>query len=222
MRIVGIASGVDTHADTHVAAAVDHNGGLLGVESFPADQAGFEDLLVWLVGFGPVTRIGVEGTGSWGVGLSRFLADQNIEVVEVDRLNRQTRRRVGKSDSTDAVSAARAALSGAATVTPIWDTPRRKEGLNTRSTDFPISPVEEPRRSQPTSTPTTRLDRQNLPQTVAGLPSQRRPPLCVRGQRGEGKHALDRWLSWARRSQLESFIHLAKTIARHRQAIDAG
>jgi len=60
----------------------------------------------------------VEGTGSWGVGLSRFLADRNIEVVEVDRPNRQTRRRVGKSDPTDAVSAARAALSGTATVTP--------------------------------------------------------------------------------------------------------
>jgi len=118
MRIVGITGGVDTHADNHVTAAIDHNGGLLGVESFPATETGYEDLLVWLVGFGEVVRVGVEGTGSWGVGLTRFLRDQEVVVVEVDRLNRQNRRKVGKSDPTDAVSAARAALSGTATVTP--------------------------------------------------------------------------------------------------------
>ncbi|MEA2000759.1 MAG: IS110 family transposase [Actinomycetota bacterium] len=118
MRIVGVTGGVDTHADNHMAAAVDSNGGLLGIESFPADQSGFEDLLVWLVGFGPVKQIGVEGTGSWGVGLTRFLHDQEVVVIEVDRPNRQKRRKQGKSDSTDAVSAARAALSGEATVIP--------------------------------------------------------------------------------------------------------
>ena len=118
MRIVGITGGVDTHADNHVAAAVDHNGGLLGVESFPADEVGYEDLLAWLASFGELVRVGVEGTGSWGVGLTRFLTDHEIVVVEVDRPNRQTRRKQGKSDPTDAISAARAALSGEATVTP--------------------------------------------------------------------------------------------------------
>ncbi len=118
MRIVEVTGGVDTHADVHVAAAIDSNGGLLGVESFPADQTGFEQLLAWLVGFGPVVRVGVEGTGSWGVGLARFLADHDVMVVEVDRPNRQQRRKVGKSDPTDALSAARAALSGEASVTP--------------------------------------------------------------------------------------------------------
>jgi transposase len=118
MRIVEVTGGVDTHADNHVAAAIDHNGGLLGVESFPASETGYEDLLVWLVGFGELVRVGVEGTGSWGVGLSRFLSDHDVTVVEVDRPNRQTRRKQGKSDPTDAVSAARAALSGTATVTP--------------------------------------------------------------------------------------------------------
>ena len=113
-----VVGGVDTHADSHVAAAVDSNGGLLGVEAFPAEVAGYEGLLGWLAGFGAVEQIGVEGTGSWGVGLSRFLHDQGIEVVEVDRPNRQTRRKVGKSDPTDAVAAARAALSGQASVTP--------------------------------------------------------------------------------------------------------
>lgn len=118
MGIVGVTGGVDTHADVHVAAAIDHNGGLLGIELFGVDGAGFEELLAWLVSFGPVEQVGVEGTGSWGVGLSRFLHDQDIVVVEVDRPNRQKRRKVGKSDSTDAVAAARAALCGEASVTP--------------------------------------------------------------------------------------------------------
>lgn len=114
----GVVGGVDTHADFHVVTAIDGNGGLLGVEAFPADSAGYEALLGWLVGFGEVIRVGVEGTGSWGVGLARFLHDQGIEMVEVDRPNRQARRKVGKSDPTDAVAAARAALSGAASVIP--------------------------------------------------------------------------------------------------------
>jgi transposase len=118
MSIVGVTGGVDTHADTHVAAAIDHNGGLLGIESFPADPAGYESLLGWLVGLGEVIRIGVEGTGSWGVGLTRFFGDHDIVVVEVDRPNRQKRRKMGKSDPTDALAAARAALSGEASVTP--------------------------------------------------------------------------------------------------------
>ena len=113
-----VIGGVDTHADFHVAAAIDANGGLLDVESFPADTPGYEALLGWLVGFGAVRLVGVEGTGSWGVGLARFLHDQDVVVVEVDRPNRQTRRKVGKSDPTDAVAAARGALSGTASVIP--------------------------------------------------------------------------------------------------------
>jgi transposase len=118
-----ITGGVDTHADQHVAAAIDANGGVLGTESFPADEAGYEALLVWLVSHGQVVRVGVEGTGSWGVGLTRFLHSNEVIVVEVDRPNRQHRRKVGKSDDTDAISAARAALSGSASVTP-----KRRDG----------------------------------------------------------------------------------------------
>ncbi len=118
MSIVRVTGGVDTHADFHVVAAIDHNGGLLGIESFTADQAGYESLVGWLVGFGEVIRIGVEGTGSYGVGLARFLTAIGVDVVEVDRPNRQLRRRKGKSDPTDAVAAARAALSGSATGAP--------------------------------------------------------------------------------------------------------
>ena len=120
LMVSGVVGGVDTHADVHVAAAVDGNGGVLGVESFPTDTAGYRSLADWLSGFGPVIRVGVEGTGSYGVGLSRHLHGLNIKVVEVDRANRQIRRRLGKSDPIDAVAAARAALSGSASVTPKW------------------------------------------------------------------------------------------------------
>jgi transposase len=109
-----ITGGVDTHLDVHVAAALDANGGVLGVESFPTTRVGYHELHDWLVGFGDVARVGVEGTGAYGAGLSRFLQAAGIEVIEVDRPNRQARRRSGKSDSLDAVEAARGALSGRA------------------------------------------------------------------------------------------------------------
>ena len=91
MSIVGmIVGGLDTNADTHVAAVNDTNGGILGIEPFPADESGYGALLGWLMSYGEIQVVGVEGTGSWGVGLSRFLHDHEIVVVEVDRPNRQT------------------------------------------------------------------------------------------------------------------------------------
>ena len=109
-----ITGGVDTHLDVHVAAALDANGGLLGVWSFPTTTAGFAELHAWLSAFGTLGRVGVEGTGAYGAGLARFLRAAGEVVIEVDRPNRQARRRHGKSDSIDAVEAARAALSGRA------------------------------------------------------------------------------------------------------------
>jgi len=109
-----VTGGVDTNLDVHVAAALDEIGGLLGVESFEASRAGNDKLLGWLQSFGPVARVGVEGTGSYGAGLARLLRTAGVEVVEVDRPNRQARRRTGKSDPADAIEAARAALSGRA------------------------------------------------------------------------------------------------------------
>jgi transposase len=117
-RVIGITGGVDTHADTHVAAALDGIGGLLGTECFPTTPAGYARLLAWLRSFGTVGLVGVEGTGSCGAGLVRYLATAGIAVVEVDRSDRQDRRRSGKSDPLDAVSAARAALSGRARGAP--------------------------------------------------------------------------------------------------------
>lgn len=112
LRITG---GVDTHLDVHVAAALDHRGGLIGVESFDTTAAGYRSLLAWLASFGMVEAVGVEGTGSYGAGLTRHLQGNGIRVVEVDRPNRQRRRRRGKSDPQDAITAARAAQSGDAT-----------------------------------------------------------------------------------------------------------
>ena len=109
-----ITGGVDTHLDVHVAAALDSIGGLLGVESFPADAAGYRRLLSWLRSFGTVVLVGVEGTGSYGAGLTRHLQVHDVRVVEVDRPNRQERRRAGKSDPLDAIEAARAVQSGRA------------------------------------------------------------------------------------------------------------
>ncbi len=113
-----VTGGVDTHLDVHVAAALGPTGGLLGVESFDTTLAGCRRLLGWLQELGPVTRVGVEGTGSYGAGLARYLRQAGVEVVEVDRPNRQERRRRGKSDPVDAVEAARAAQSGRAATIP--------------------------------------------------------------------------------------------------------
>ena len=110
-----ITGGVDTHLEVHVAAALDPTGGLLGVREFCTSRAGECELLAWLAGFGPVERVGVEGTGSYGASLGRFLAAAGVAVVEVDRPNRQARHRRGKSDPVDAVEAARAAQGGRAT-----------------------------------------------------------------------------------------------------------
>ena len=105
---------VDTHLDLNVVAAVDGLGGPLGVSEFGTDAKGHAQALAWLQSRGRLVKVGVEGTSSYGVGLARHLRASGVEVVEVDRPNRQARRRSGKSDPLDAIEAARAALSGRA------------------------------------------------------------------------------------------------------------
>ena len=105
---VDVFGGVDTHRDVHVGAVVDGVGRLLGSESFAADSAGYRRLVAWMGSAGRLVRVGVEGTGSYGAGLARHLAEAGIEVVEVNRPNRQLR------------------ASGAASLT-VW-TPRRQLG----------------------------------------------------------------------------------------------
>ena len=109
-----VTGGIDTHGEVHVAAALDDVGGLLGTQSFGADPDGYSALLSWLQSFGCIGKVGVEGTGSYGAGIARFLAKAGVHVVEVDRQNRQARRQGGKSDPLDALEAARATQSGRA------------------------------------------------------------------------------------------------------------
>jgi len=113
-----VIGGVDTHKDVHVAAAISEVGRVLGTAEFPTTTSGHRRLVAWLRHHGEIAKVGVEGTGSYGAGLARFLAAGDVEVVEVDRPNRQLRRRRGKSDPVDAEAAARAALSGDATGEP--------------------------------------------------------------------------------------------------------
>jgi transposase len=113
-----VTAGVDTHRDVHLVAALDERGGRLGVEAFTADAAGYRKSLRWLRSFGTVERVGVEGTGTYGAGLARYLAAQGVSVIEVTCPNRQRRRSHGKSDPVDALSAARAAQGGEATAEP--------------------------------------------------------------------------------------------------------
>ena len=109
-----VTGGIDTHGEVHVAAVLDEVGGLLGTASFSADPEGYSDLMSWLEAFGEISKVGVEGTGSYGAGIARHLVRAGVHVVEVNRQNRQSRRQSGKSDPLDAVEAARAAQSGRA------------------------------------------------------------------------------------------------------------
>jgi transposase len=113
-----VTAGVDTHAEVHVAAVVDQVGRVLGTEAFPATAAGYRAALAWMASHGPLDKVGVEGTGSYGAGLARHLSSHGVAVVEVIRPNRQARRRRGKSDAADAVAAALAALNGEACGAP--------------------------------------------------------------------------------------------------------
>jgi transposase len=113
-----VTLGVDTHAELHVAAALDACGRLLGTCTIPTTAAGFAELVGWTSRYGDLARVGMEGTGSFGAGLARWFRGRGIAVVEVDRPDRRTRRRRGKSDSVDAEAAARSVLAGTATAQP--------------------------------------------------------------------------------------------------------
>jgi transposase len=110
----GVVLGVDTHLDLHVAVAVDQLGRRLGELTLPSTTRGYERLLRWAEGFGPMGCAGIEGTSSYGAGLSRHLRAAGVSVVEIERPKRRHLRRKGKSDPIDAEAAARAVLAGEA------------------------------------------------------------------------------------------------------------
>ena len=113
-----VIGGVDTHKHIHVAAVCDPLGRVLASDTFPTTTAGFKSLLRFLRSHGELAAVGIEGTGCWGGGLARWLASRDVHVVEVDRPNRQARRRRGKSDTIDAEEAARAVVAGRAQTVP--------------------------------------------------------------------------------------------------------
>ena len=110
--------GVDTHLDVHVGVIIDAVGRIQGTLTIATNPSGYEQLLSWARGFGVLCRAGVEGTGSYGSGLTRFLEENGITVIEVNRPDRSRRRSRGKSDPTDAESAARAVLANDAKCIP--------------------------------------------------------------------------------------------------------
>ena len=105
-----VVGGVDAHADTHHAAALDQRGALLGSEGFPTTTEGCRELLGWLSGFGRLELVAVESTGSYAAGLVRYLRSQAVRVREVNEPHPHTRRRLAKSDPLDAELAARRAV----------------------------------------------------------------------------------------------------------------
>lgn len=110
--------GVDTHKDLHVAVAVDQLGIRIGQIIIPATSDGYTQLEQWGRASGASIVFGIEGTGSYGAGLTRFLRQRDYRVIEVNRPDRAARHRVGKTDPLDAEAAARAVLAGVATAIP--------------------------------------------------------------------------------------------------------
>lgn len=118
LPVAKVVVGVDTHSDEHVAVAIDQLGARLGQYRLRTTRAGYRGLDCWAASLGDVVAFGIEGTGSYGAGLTRHLASCGRTVIEVNRPDRSTRRRLGKSDPIDAEMAARAVLAGVAKDTP--------------------------------------------------------------------------------------------------------
>ena len=116
--IGNLYAGIDTHKDMHVVAVIDHLGKLVETRSWPTNSAGYKNMWEWMGSLGAIAVLGVEGTGSYGAGVTRYLQDHGAVIKEVNRPNRQMRRQRGKTDAVDAEAAARAVLAGYATGDP--------------------------------------------------------------------------------------------------------
>lgn len=113
-----IVVGVDTHKHAHVAVALDQVGAVIGTITIPVDRAGYAQLQQWAAGLGEQVEFGIEGTGSYGAGLTSLLRRRGHLVLEVNRPDRRVRQLRGKDDVIDAETAARAVLAGAVTAIP--------------------------------------------------------------------------------------------------------
>jgi len=109
-----IVVGIDSHKEQHQAAVLDSQGALLGNRCFAASSLGCHELEGWLATFGVVERVGVECTGSYAAGLTRFFRERHVPVLQMNSTHRATTARRGKDDAIDAEMAARKVLSGEA------------------------------------------------------------------------------------------------------------
>jgi transposase len=105
-----VAIGVDTHKASHTAVALDRLGVEIGSVEIEAGTAGYLKLLRFAQELGE-PAFALEGAGSYGAGLARFLLAAGLAVYEVERPKRRERPR-GKNDLLDAARAAGRLLSG--------------------------------------------------------------------------------------------------------------
>jgi transposase len=113
-----VIAGIDTHADTHHVAVINEYGKPIADREFLAVGSGYRKIVEFITSYGPVTAVGVEGTGSYGAEIARALRGEGLCVLEVNRPNRAARRLKGKSDPLDAYQAAHSVLDGRATAIP--------------------------------------------------------------------------------------------------------
>ena len=111
--------GVDPHRDSHSLAIVQIvSGGIVVESTIDANSVGYAQALKLVEEHAPGRRaFAIEGTGSFGAGLTRFLTGRGERVLEVSRLRRE-RRSGGKTDALDAIRAARSVLSQRRPSTP--------------------------------------------------------------------------------------------------------
>ena len=108
---VDVVIGVDTHKHTHSAAVVlSSTGAVMTETTVDADPGGYLALLDLAEAHGPRRAWAIEGTGSYGAGLTRFLEETGEQVIELERPERARRHGGAKSDPLDAIRAAREAL----------------------------------------------------------------------------------------------------------------
>lgn len=107
-----VIGGADTHKDSFHMAAIDGQGRRLGCKPYAASASGYREAIRWLRSLGELSEVGIECTGSYGVGLSSALRKAGVKVWEVYWPDKQERRRRGKDDEIDAYAAASSALSG--------------------------------------------------------------------------------------------------------------
>lgn len=159
-----VVGGAHTHKDLHVAAFVDHQDRILGVESFPTTRHGYRLMLAWMRSFGDLQRVGIECSGNYGAGLLRYMQAAGVEVLEVSAPDKHDRRRRGKNDHFDAESAAHAAFAERHTVTP-------------RSRDGMVESLRVLRICRKTAVQARRIALQMIQTTIVCAPDRLRDPL---------------------------------------------